>query len=226
MQPTFLPWAGYFNLLAKADEFVFLDDVQLEKQSWQTRNRILVNGQIHWVVVPVRHRELAQTIAETTLLDAAHWRRKFARTFEQSYCRHPHFADGRELIDTLLSCDTPYLAELNEALIRFAACKLGLSPRLYRARDLGIEGKRSERLAALCAHFGVGEYLSPMGAAEYLREDGFTENASARLRLQDYVPAPYAQRGTDEFFSHLSIVDVVANLGWAGARDYAIGHRN
>ena len=44
MQPTYLPWSGYFNLMARVDVFVLLDDVQFERRSWQSRNRILVNG--------------------------------------------------------------------------------------------------------------------------------------------------------------------------------------
>ncbi len=40
MQPTFLPWIGYFDLIDSADTFVFLDNVKLEKSSWQVRNRI------------------------------------------------------------------------------------------------------------------------------------------------------------------------------------------
>ena len=54
MQPTYLPWAGYFNLISQVDRFVFLDDVQFEKQSWQTRNRILLQGEECLISVPVR----------------------------------------------------------------------------------------------------------------------------------------------------------------------------
>ena len=98
MQPSFLPWAGYFNLMARADDFVFLDDVQLEKQSWQTRNRWLIGGQVHWITVPVRHSHLAQTIAETEVVDTSHWRAKLARGFAQHYGRHRHAADAHAML--------------------------------------------------------------------------------------------------------------------------------
>lgn len=223
MQPTFLPWAGYFNLMAQADDFVFLDDVQLEKQSWQTRNRLLMNGQVQWVSVPVRHERLAQSIAETEVVDAARWREKLARGFAQSYGRHPHYGAAREALDLLAAHPATRLAALNEAVIRHVAERLGLTARLHRSGEMGVEGVRSQRLAALCRRFGAEEYLSPAGSADYLAEDGFAAQSPARLRFQAYLPQPYAQKGAAEFASHLSILDVLANLGWEATREYVEG---
>jgi hypothetical protein len=222
MQPTFLPWAGYFNLMAQADDFVFLDDVQLEKQSWQTRNRWLTGGQVHWITVPVRHTHLAQTIKATEVLDASHWRDKLLRGFNQHYGRHRHAADARDIIETLCSQSAQHLGDLHEAVIRMMATRLGLSPRLHRASALPATGQRSQRLVELCQALGAGSYLSPQGSADYLAEDGFATRSPASLRFQDYHPQPYHQTGVASFVSHLSIVDVVANLGWSGARHYVI----
>jgi hypothetical protein len=220
MQPTFLPWAGYFNLMAQADDFVLLDDVQLEKQSWQTRNRLIIGGEVRWVIVPVRNTSLAQTIHNTEVLHGTHWREKLVRGFAINYGRHPYFSQAEAIIEVLLSSSAPFLADLNETVIRFVADRLGISPRLHSASRLAIEGVRSARLVALCRHFHAEEYLSPTGSAEYLAQDEFERHAPSRLRFQTYAPAPYAQKGSKEFHSHLSIVDVVANLGWQGARNY------
>jgi hypothetical protein len=220
MQPTFLPWAGYFNLMAQADDFVFLDDVQLEKQSWQTRNRLIFGSQAHWIVVPVRHTHLAQTIADTEVLDSSRWRAKLATGFTQNYGRHPYFADANEIVDVLLEHPATRLAELNEAVIRFIAGCLGVAPRLHRASSLDAPGVRSGRLVALCKMLGAQDYLSPVGSAEYLEEDHFTDHLQGVLRFQEYTPCAYPQRGMTQFVSHLSIVDVVANLGWKSARYY------
>ena len=53
MQPTYLPWSGYFSMIKNADIFVFLDDVQFDKRSWQQRNRILLNKKETFLTVPV-----------------------------------------------------------------------------------------------------------------------------------------------------------------------------
>ena len=220
MQPTFLPWAGYFNLMAQADDFVFLDDVQLEKQSWQTRNRWLAGGQVHWITVPVRHTHLAQTIAATEVVDTSRWRDKLSRGFAQHYGRHRHFADARDIVETLHTHPEQRLGALHEAVIRQIAARLGLAPRLHRASDLPNGGPRSQRLVGLCRELGAGRYLSPRGSADYLAEDRFAEQSPAALSFQDYRPPPYPQTGAASFVPNLSIIDVVANLGWAGARGY------
>lgn len=220
MQPTFLPWAGYFNLIAQADHFVFLDDVQLEKQSWQTRNRLLMNGQVHWVSLPIRNVSLSQRIAETEVVADARWKGKMTRSFAQTYGRHPHFRDAEEVMSRLLDFGGRYLAEMNEMIIRFVAGRLDLAPAFYRASALPVGGARTERLLALCEHFGATEYLSPVGAADYLAEDGFAARAKAALRLQKFVPEPYKQAGSAEYVPSLSIIDVLANLGWEETRNY------
>jgi hypothetical protein len=220
MQPTFLPWSGYFNLMAQADDFVFLDDVQLEKQSWQTRNRWINGGQVQWVIAPVIHSHLGQTIAETEVMDRMPWRAKLARGFAMSYGRHPCFAEAREILEVLVEAQEHHLAALNERVIRYVAGKLKMTARLHRSSELGIGGVRSDRLVALCQHFSAKEYLSPVGSADYLAEDGFAARSPARLRFQDYAPRVYDQKGYTAFQSHLSVVDVVANLGWEKTRIY------
>lgn len=220
MQPTFLPWAGYFNLMAQADDFVFLDDVQLERQSWQTRNRLLVSGQPRWIVVPVRNTHLGQTIAETEVLHSSHWREKLARGFDLDYGRRPHRAAARDVIDALLACKADRLGEMNETVIRFIARRLELPCRLHSASSLDVPGVRSQRLIALCRHFGAQVYLSPRGSQQYLEEDRFEEHSPAQLRYQEYAPQAYEQGTSPIFHSHLSILDVIANLGWSGTHHY------
>jgi|TARA_B110000908_G_C10241761_1_gene446496 hypothetical protein len=222
MQPTFLPWAGYFNLMSQVDDFVFLDDVQLEKQSWQTRNRLLMNGCAQWVSLPLRHSKLSKSIKETEVLDIGRWGEKLAKGFKQNYGKHPHYAAARDIIDLLMLEPEAKLATLNETVIRFVAEKLEITTRLHRAGELGVKGARSTRLISLCEHFKAKEYLSPAGAADYLSEDGFTLKTTTTLRFQEYHPQAYLQKGSQEFFSHLSIVDVIANLGWDGTRKYII----
>ena len=222
MQPAFLPWTGFFNLIEQVDDFIFLDNVQLEKQSWQTRNRLLFANQVHWISVPVGHKNLAQTIAETEIVGIDRWRKKLARGFQQNYGRHPHYAAARELIDVLCKVSKTHLADMNAELIHFVADKLDLNPRFHKASEIDAGGVRSERLIALCRHVQADEYVSPVGSADYLVEDRFAEKSSINLSFQDYRPGPYIQQGAVEFTSHLSVLDAVANLGWELTRRYVL----
>lgn len=221
MQPTFMPWAGYFNLMSQADEFVFLDDVQLEKQSWQTRNRILVQGQVKWLSLPVVHHALEQKIVDTQLFPGTIWRDKMRRGLRMSYARHPYLGDVCELLDYFMSLEAGLsLSQTNQRTICFVAEKLRLSTRCHLSSKLAVAGQRTDRLVAFCHLFGADEYLSPVGSAEYLENDGFASKSAVRLRFQDYQPVSYTQRGVEHFVSHLSILDVLAHLGWKGAADY------
>ena len=118
MQPTYLPWAGYFNLISQVDTFVFLDDAQFQKNSWHNRNRILLNHSSHWITVPVRRVALNQKIHETKI-DSSAWRTKHQRLLQQTYAKHPFIDDILEICEALGKAKIDNLAILNISLIQF-----------------------------------------------------------------------------------------------------------
>jgi hypothetical protein len=220
MQPTYLSWSGYFNLISNADVFIFLDDVQYEKSSWQNRNRILLNGKPHWITASALKGSLSQLICQTKTEDKHNWRKKNYKLLESTYRKHPYGKDMLEIVDLILDESLNYLAELNISLIMRFCEKLNIKTSFYKSSELNVTGQRSDRLLKFCQHFGCDEYLSPIGSAEYLKEDGVFDNAPVKLSFQEYTPRFYEQKGATEFVSHLSIVDVVANLGWEQATEY------
>jgi hypothetical protein len=221
MQPTYFPWAGYFNLVNAVDVFVFLDDAQYERGTWQNRNRVLVAGKPHWLTVPVVRGHLGETLDRVRTDEKLSWRRKHVALLRQVYGKHPFAADVLDLSESLVGDTTiSVLGELNMRIVNSFCAKLGIATKRLRASELGVSGKRSERLIAICSRLGCDEYLSPPGAFGYLMEDRFCEQGSARLLVNEYLPAPYQQLGLSEFVSHLSIIDIVAHLGWGGAASY------
>jgi hypothetical protein len=224
MQPTFLPWPGYFRLMRQVAVFVFLDDVQLSRQSWQTRNRVLVGGRVHWISAPVKHAGLDQTIADTELVETGSWRAKMARLLRQGYARHPFVADLQHLIDRIEGGGEQCLADLNIALIVDCASRLGITPICHRSTAIGLTSThRTERLIEICRTLRCDSYLAAAGSAGYLEADGFRDQSDIELAVACYEPPTYPQQGQRDFVSHLSIIDVVANLGWQGAAHYISG---
>jgi len=223
MQPTYLPWAGYFNLASQVDCFVFLDDVQFEKRSWQSRNRVLNNGQINWLTVPVKYVSQNQLINTVEVVDEENWRKKHIRLLEHGYAKHPYKCEMLKVMEILDDCSLTYLQEINISLIRMLSERLGVVPYFVRASDLMIGGKRSEHLYRICEKLGCNEYLSPAGSFDYLIEEGIFANGSIKLKFQNYTPGQYVQPRTKEFVSHLSIIDIVANIGWEAAAEYIRG---
>ena len=219
MQPTFLPWSGYFHLMTEVDCFVFLDDVQLQKPSWQTRNRILFRGKPHYLTVPTLGSP-HQLISETRLADEP-FREKHLEVLRHAYGKHPHGALVSSILrDVYADSALSLLADLNERFIRDAARLLQISTPFVRASELMAAGKRSTHLRELLERLGSRSYLSPRGSAAYIEEDGVLEAAGIDVRFQDYPVRPYAQLGAPEFISHLSILDVLAHLGPEAAARY------
>lgn len=220
MQPTYMPWAGFLNLMAGVDLFIYLDDAQYERATWQNRNRVLVAGQSTWLTVPVVRDHLGAAIHQVQIDDRLPWRRKHATLLQQAYSRHEFASDMREAVDVLGNMTLTQLADLNIAILDRVRSRLGIATQTMRSSELGIDGVRTDRLIAILAHVDATEYVTPPGSLDYLRDDDFVSRAPQRLLVHDFRPPAYPQRGAASFVSHLSILDVVAHLGWQGASHY------
>ena len=143
MQPTYFPWAGYFNLISQADVFIFLDDVQFEKCSWQNRNRILLGGNPLWITVPSIRKDISQKINEIQIDDQKHWRRKHIKTIEQAYAKSLFRSEVVELVHLIDDENINLLSELNIRIIQIIAGKLD-----YLKMVKGFENKNYNNLTS------------------------------------------------------------------------------
>lgn len=220
MQPTVLPWSGYFNLISTSDIFVFHDDIQLEKQSWQTRNKLIFDKKEAWITTPIMHEGENQKIIATNIMADKKWALKSIQKFHRNYSGHPFYEEGFEIFQLYINSNITNLAQRNEETIRLVCQKLNINKNMYRASDLKLGGVRTEKLINLCDYFKASKYLSPIGSKTYLEIDNFTSRTSTKLDFQNYSPKPYPQKGMTNFISHLSIIDVICNLGFTGASSY------
>lgn len=220
MQPAYLPWSGYFGLMASVDMFVLLDDVQYRRRYWQARNRILLNGVEHYLTVPVRKVARETLLLDIELSPEQDWRTHHLQVLRHAYGRHPHGAAVLELISEVFAAGHSHLADLNLALIEAIAKRLDITTPIIKASSLACDGRRSDHLAAICRAVECNRYLSPAGAKEYMAEDRFEENHGIKTSFQQFDPYPYDQLKVENFVSHLSIVDVIANEGFEFAGKY------
>lgn len=226
MQPTYLPWAGYFNLISMVDCFVFLDDVQFEKQSWQSRNRILLQGSQHLLAVPIEKAALSTVINKIKISERrGNWRRKHWMTLVSAYRKALFGKQLLELLEPFYNSDynETNLSCLNQNIIKGIAQSLGINTCFINASSMCISGERTIRLISICKKLMANIYLSPLGSTNYLEADGFSEQREVALEFQSFTPYPYVQYGAIEYISHLSIVDVIANIGMDNARKYIMG---
>ncbi|HTF45058.1 MAG TPA: WbqC family protein [Terriglobales bacterium] len=174
-QPTYLPWLGYFDLIDQVDQvdvFVLLDDVQFERRSWQHCNRMKTPIGLQWLTVPVMfHGRFSQFLKDVEIRDAE-FSRTHLRAFEQNDRRSRFF--DRYFVD-LGACPKctagALLADLDLRPLEWLASAMGIRTRLVRSSGLQQAGRRSERLANICARVGADQYISPLGSAGYLLEE-------------------------------------------------------
>lgn len=214
MQPTFLPWVGYFDLIDRVDRFVFLDTVPFTRQSWQQRNRIKTATGLQWISLPVIASVEEKTLISEVRLGAVR-PEKIRRAIEQNYARAPFFTALWPRFAPIFDGVVPgaLLAEVNIAIIEEVCAILGMETPRLRARDLPPCEGRIERLIALTGALGADTYLSPMGAAGYLAEapDAFAE-AGLKLSFQGYEHPTYPQR-FPPFSAGCGILDLLFNAG-------------
>lgn len=219
MQPTFMPWLGYFALIADSDIFVFLDDFQFVRRSFAQRNRFCdKSGKEIYISVPIKHtghQEINLNEA-APLIDGA-FRKKFLGTLQQCYARSPYYDEIKPMMEEWIGTEFQTLADLNIDLVLRVSRYLGWDTDKFRlSNTLKQNGQRSERILSLLNAIGAKTYLCAKGAQDYMEEDKVFPVSDCLVAFQDFVPAPYGQSGKFPFFSHLSIVDVLMNLGKAG----------
>jgi hypothetical protein len=215
MQPQFLPWLGYLELIQRADVFVFLDDFQFLRRSWGQRNRLfVVRGKVGMVTLPVVHEDNQEaTFLDLREAESAVWRRKLLNLLHQNYSSTPHGEAVLSLVSDWFAGSYANLADLEIAFIEKIAGYLGLHTRFVRSSTLGITGlRRSWRLQAILEKLSAGTYVSAHGSFPYMKEDGVFPLASLPVYFQNHTPREYPQHASEDFVPRLSCLDALANL--------------
>ena len=214
-QPTYLPWLGYFDLIDQVDMFVFLDNVQFEKQSWQQRNRIKTPMGLQWLTVPVIFRgRFGQLIQDVEIRDTE-FCKNHLRAIELNYRRAPffdlYFPELKEHFNSVQSGSL--LGDFTIRLIQWIVNTLNIQTQFMRSSTIKSEGSRSARLVNLCRSLGANSYLSPLGSMTYLMNDvALFEEASIEVKFQNYEHPVYKQL-FQPFSAYATALDVLFNEG-------------
>jgi hypothetical protein len=212
LQPGYLPWLGYFELMRSADIFVLYDDVQFDKHGWRNRNRVKCEHGAQWLTVPVRHHGRGKQLILDVEVDVSKpWVRKHLATIRQCYARAPHLEPYASELEQLLDRKWERLVDLDVAAAGLLAGWLGVEATIVRSSQLGATGSRNERLVEICRGFGADRYRSGEAAKEYLDVDLFDRNGiTVEWQNLDHPVYPQLHGG---FVSHLSAIDMILNCG-------------
>ena len=213
LQPSYLPWLGYFDQMYKSDVFVVYDDVQYDKNSWRNRNRIKTPQGWQWLTVPVllKGRNFP-LIKEVEINNDLPWGSKHLKSIVQNYRTARFYEDVIGGLEAILAREWKFLIDLNMECIVLLKRLLGFERKICFASELNIpKVGKTERLVEICRHFGADSFLEGDAGKSYIDDSLFT-NAGITLEYQHYHHPTYEQLH-GEFIPYLSVIDLLFNHG-------------
>lgn len=214
-QPEHLPWLGFFNKMMNADEMIILDNVQYRKRYFQNRNKILVNGEGKYIGVPVNlDKYRNKLISDMKIYPDIEvpWKGKYLRTIELNYKHHHFYQRYYPFLEELVNSHIDSLYEFNMRLIVYFANELKIKTKIKVASDLSPTGSKSDLILDLAQRAGANVYLSGPSGRDYMELDKYAA-AHIEVWFNDFEHPQYMQKGMNTFVSHLSVLDLLMNVG-------------
>lgn len=208
MQPYFLPYIGYFQLIANTDVFILYDNIKYTKKGWINRNRMLLNGSDAMFSLPLKKASDSLDVIERDL--ATDFQPdKLLSQFKGAYGRAPFFSEVFPLLQKIVTYDDHNLFNyIHHSLVEVCGY-LGIKTEIRVSSGLFIdhELKSQDKVLALCRAMGADTYINPIGGLElYSKEDFLAQDIE--LKFIRSKPFEYAQFGKP-FIPWLSIIDML-----------------
>jgi hypothetical protein len=213
VQSNYVPWKGYFDLMAKVDEFILYDDVQYTRRDWRNRNRFKAPAGVQWLTIPVQVKgRYLQRIDETFVSDPR-WGERHWATLRGWYGKAPFFKHYRELLEGLYR-DTRELnlAAINRRFLEALREALGIDTPLRSSVEYTSSGVKTERLLGICRAAGATRYVSGPAAKEYLEEERF-HAAGMEVEWMEYEGYREYPQLHPPFEHAVSVLDLLLNVG-------------
>jgi hypothetical protein len=211
-QPCYLPWVGFFAKAASADAFIFMDWVQLDYRSWQTRNRLLSANGPFYITVPVSIKgQSRQAIRDTEIDYSRDWRSKHLRSIQQNYSKAPFFRDYFPRVEALLAEERKYLGELNTASVELLLDFLDIKTEILPGDKFNFKESKMDLVVEMCAATGAEGYISSDGERGYILPERL-EAIGVEHRYLNYEHPIYQQR-YEPFTPYMSALDLLFNCG-------------
>lgn len=213
LQSNYIPWKGYFDMIAAVDEFILYDDMQYTRCDWRNRNQIKTRQGVRWLTIPVLVKgRFGQKIREAEI-DGTDWAAAHWKTLVQNYRRAPCFAEIASWLEPLyLEQSFTHVSQLNRRFIEAICNYLGIKTAITSSWDYTLVDGRTERVADLCVQAGGTEYISGPAAKDYVDERVFSD-LGIKLTWFNYEGYPKYPQLWGEFDHAVSILDLLFNCG-------------
>ena len=215
LQPSYIPWRGYFHQIRRADTFVFYDDVNYDKHGWRNRNRVKTPNGVQWLTIPVTAtpgRQLHESPINQVRISDRNWGSRHWKTLVMAYSKAPYFKHYASLLEPCFHPVSEMLVDTTVPLTQLIARELGIcQTRFLRSSDMVAQGHKTERLIAILKAVGADHYISGPSARQYLDARRFCESG---ITLE-YMTYDYPEYGQlyPPFDPAVSILDLLFMIG-------------
>lgn len=215
LQPMYLPWLGYFEMIDSVEVFVLFDHVQLQRKSWQHRNRIKTSNGVVTLSLPIKRKGQDLKICDAQISYdhgnplAKHW-----TTIQLAYKRAPFFDSYCKDFGEIFSSSMVSLRDFNVSMIKLICRLLGLERRILCSSELELgdnKMEKTEKVINLCKRANITSLYDGRSAANFLDISLF-EKESIAVNFQKYKHPVYNQLWGD-FAPYLSVLDLLFNEG-------------
>jgi len=213
LQSNYIPWKGYFDMIAAVDEFILYDDMQYTRRDWRNRNQIKTPQGVQWLTVPVLAKGKYHQKIRETQIDGTSWATKHWQALVQNYRCATCFHEIASWLEPLYLAKTyTYISQLNRCLIEAVCTYLGVTTTITNSWDYVLRDGKTERLADLCTQAGGTEYISGPAARDYIDEQAFIDRG-IKLTWFDYMGYPEYPQAWGKFTHGVTILDLLFHCG-------------
>lgn len=209
MQPYFLPYIGYFQLIAAVDEFVIYDNIKYTKKSWINRNRYLLNDKDELFSVPVKKGSDSLLVRDREVSEVFD-RKKLLNQLATAYAKAPHVARVLKELEEIIGFQETSLFRFLLHSVRRICTYLDITTPLVVSSTIPIDHeslKAQDKVVAICRARQAAAYTNPIGGLELYDKAAFAAHGIA-LSFLKTGDVRYRQLG-DAFVPSLSIIDVM-----------------
>jgi hypothetical protein len=215
LQPSYIPWRGYFGQIRKEDLFIFYDDVQYDKHGWRNRNQLKTAQGKQWLTIPVHSKGVTEgvPIKDVRIDWSKPWAKNHLKALTFAYRKAPYFEHYLPLLESFYARRDDCLADFTITTTILLSRELGIaSTRFLRSSELpGIHGTKTDRLIQILKQVGAQHYISGPAAREYIEAEKFAE-AGITLEYMEYNYPEYPQL-YPPFDPYVTILDLLFMTG-------------
>ena len=223
MQPYFMPYIGYFQLMSAVDKYVIYDDVSYIRRGWSARNNILLNGQKYLFHVKVEGGSQNNLYTQVHVIDNFV---KLRKTLEINYKKAPHYAETMALLEIMFKFEDRRFNHFIRNSFEVVCDYLGLCVDFVFSSDLSnnklLKGKH--KILDICKTLGATDYYNAIGG-----QDLYDRNESAADGILLHFVNPQLReypQFSSTFFPDLSMIDVLMmnskNAVMSMLRDFSV----